>query len=390
MELNQNTFDDTLMADTPVEDSIGDIINVLRRLPAAEIERVKNTVLKLAEETSEKMQCCPACGGKNIVRNGHKHGKQAYLCRGCGRSFVSTTSTVMFMSHQPVSSWLTVISDTLDGISLAKTASKLGISTKTVFFMRHKILLAIESLVEATAVPDEQALSEDVGPEEGAPKAADTAGSPTEEAEDPLQTLKRAATDKDVFEADETYTPDSFKGVHNLFELVGRDPRKRGGKAQKRGISQEQVCICTVVGRKGTSYARTVNRSQPDKAQLQEALAEHLPPDSLVLTDGAKAYGDLCKRRHCSLKDVTKAPEAETSVFNLNGVNNFHSMIKDRLRKYRGVSTKYMNRYNALFGFIHRRRWFTYDQLVLMLTSVNTTSYVNTYADVKNRALLAI
>ena len=169
MELNQNLRDDTLMAETPVEDSIGDIVAVLKRLPAAEIERVKNTVLKLGEETSEKMECCPACGGKKIVRNGHKHGKQAYLCRGCGRSFVSTTSTVMFMSHQPASSWLTVISDTLEGISLVKTAVKLGISPKTVFFMRHKILLAIESLVEATAVPDEQALAEDVATE-GAPR----------------------------------------------------------------------------------------------------------------------------------------------------------------------------------------------------------------------------
>ena len=389
MELNQNPRDDTLMAETPVEDSIGDIVAVLKRLPAAEIERVKNTVLKLGEETSEKMECCPACGGKKIVRNGHKHGKQAYLCRGCGRSFVSTTSTVMFMSHQPASSWLTVISDTLEGISLVKTAVKLDISPKTVFFMRHKILLAIESLVEATAVPDEQALAEDVATE-GAPQAVDTAGSTTEEADMPLQDQKRVAGDKDVFEADETYTPDSFKGVHNLSKLVDRGPRKRGGKAQKRGLSKEQVCICTVVGRKGTSYARTVNRAQPTKVQLQEALAEHLPPDSLVLTDGAKGYMDLCKRRHCSMKNVNKAPEAETSVFNLNGVNNFHSMIKDMLRNYRGVSTKYMNRYNALFGFIHRRRWITYDQLVQVLTSVNTTSYVNTYADVKNRALLAI
>ena len=42
-----------------------------------------------------------------------------------------------------------------------------------------------------------------------------------------------------ITEVDETYLPESHKGEHNL----SRSPRKRGGTATKRGISNEQVCI---------------------------------------------------------------------------------------------------------------------------------------------------
>lgn len=35
------------------------------------------------------MPCCPTCGSKQTVKNGHIHtGKQRFLCRSCGRQFV--------------------------------------------------------------------------------------------------------------------------------------------------------------------------------------------------------------------------------------------------------------------------------------------------------------
>ena len=33
----------------------------------------------------------------------------------------------------------------------------------------------------------------------------------------------------------------------------------------------------------------------------------------------------------------------------LNTVNSFHKLIEERLQKYKGVASKYINRYNALF-----------------------------------------
>ena len=58
---------------------------------------------------------CGICGGKAIVRNGHKCGKQEYLCKDCRKTFVSTTNTLMANSHQPREIWEAVIDDTLSG-----------------------------------------------------------------------------------------------------------------------------------------------------------------------------------------------------------------------------------------------------------------------------------
>ena len=33
----------------------------------------------------------------------------------------------------------------------------------------------------------------------------------------------------------------------------------------------------------------------------------------------------------------------------LNTVNNFHKLIEEKLQKYKGGASKYINRYNALF-----------------------------------------
>ena len=382
MATNQPRPDELPIADSPIEENITEIVSALKRLPAADIERVKASVLKLGEASSNRMECCPACGAKRIVRNGHKHGKQAYLCRDCGKSFVSTTSTIMFKSHQPTSSWLTVLSDTLDGCPIAQTAVKIGVWVPTAFYMRHKVLLAMQALLESTAMPDSVAL---------APSAVfleqDPSDPSVEEESNCSPVFEHA---NDVFELDETYTPDSYKGDRAIATVTDRPVRKRGGTAQKPGLSNEQICICTSVGRNGVTYARSVNRAKPTNAELQEALAEHLPPDSLVLTDGASGYDALCSRRHCTQKNVKLVPQEETRLFNLNTVNSFHNVIKDRLRRYRGVATKYINRYNALFCTVYRRRWLTFDDLCRQLLTVNRTSYVRTYADVRGMDLLAI
>ena len=44
--------------------------------------------------------------------------------------------------------------------------------------------------------------------------------------------------------------------------------------------------------------------------------------------------------------------ESYNKVFHLNTVNSLHSRFKEMMRKFRGVATKYLNRYAALFSLI--------------------------------------
>ncbi len=44
--------------------------------------------------------------------------------------------------------------------------------------------------------------------------------------------------------------------------------------------------------------------------------------------------------------------ESYNKVYHLNTVNSLHSRFKEIMRKFRGVASKYLNRYAALFSLI--------------------------------------
>ena len=151
-----------------------------------------------------------------------------------------------------------------------------------------------------------------------------------------------------VSELDETFVLECLKGKQ-LPEGTGRPARKHGAKAQKRGISNEYVCINTGVSRNGGAIAETVNRAKPDGRELQAVYDGHLQDGVLAICDGLRSYSALKDIAQCTIKDINTVTEDEKAFYHLKTVNNFHSFIKNQYVFYRGVATKYLNRYNALF-----------------------------------------
>ena len=66
-------------------------------------------------------------------------------------------------------------------------------------------------------------------------------------------------------------------------------------------------------------------------------------------TDGLASYSDLIKEKECRHKIVKDYKEYD-QVNHLNEVNSFHERIEMQYRRYRGVATKYINRYASLFN----------------------------------------
>ena len=152
-----------------------------------------------------------------------------------------------------------------------------------------------------------------------------------------------------IAELDETFVLDCYKGSQ-IPETAGREARKHGAKAAKRGISNEYVAICTGIQRDGGAIAATVNRAKPSGKELDEIFRGHIAEDTLVLTDGLRSYNVLETLTSCTVVDVKQ--EADRGIFNLNTVNSLHSFIKETYNHYRGVATKYINRYNVLFSSV--------------------------------------
>ena len=324
------------------------LTRLIEKLP----EDAINSLLAQAESYKDAKSetgrpACPYCGNVHIVKNGHKCGKQEYRCKGCRRPFVSTTNTIMSGSHQSRELWEEVISDTLRGNAINYSAKRLHLSHDCVFHMRHKILLALEE----------------------------------EAAREPVIL-------KDVAELDETYVLESYKGKA-LPDEFGRDPRKHGAKAQRRGISNEYICICTGVERKGSAFAASVNRARPSIEELKKVFTGHISDGTLVLYDGLKGYSSLEELSKCSVKDITSEPEDR--FYNLNTVNGYHSFIKKRYNFYKGVATKFLNRYNVLFGLTYGKSAFELtDHICEKLLTITTTNRVHPIKETDKTNLLWI
>ena len=255
----------------------------------------------------EALRTCPHCGGK-ASRFGIKRGKQRYICKSCGKTYVETTNTIRLYSQQDKATWDTVAEDTANFLPLRVTAEKLGLSTQTIFRMRHKILFGLDR-----------------------------------------QEDKNPTVLGNTSEIDETYVPDSYKGSPLPADFY-RGPRKNGKKALKRGLSNEQVCICTIVERGGKQFAITVNRSRPSNEEAIKAYAPHLMPGTIVVCDGLNSYPAVGEASNTVIVSINKKEDKEQGYRNSQAVSGFHSLIKHVYAGYRGVATKYLNRYNALWA----------------------------------------
>jgi transposase-like protein len=299
--------------------TLKELITLVKELPEEAFdeafEKLKETKEKVESEKGTAPEACLGCGSTHVVRNGKRHGRQAYLCRDCGKTFVETATSAIAHSHSSETVWKQVIRDTVEGISLDKTASALDLAHSTAFNMRHKILYCVE------------------------------------------QAILSAPIELDgVCEADETYVLESVKG-RKIHDNYHRKPRKHGAKASKSGISDEYICLCASVDNDNRCTTASVNRATPSKAEINQVFADKVTPNTVILCDGSKNY-DVLEGR-CTVAHV-KHP---------NKINGFHSFIKERIRAAHGVATLYLTRYAALFSQVFGNQDKVADKIFDMMTS---------------------
>ena len=273
-----------------------------------QIAQVAMRYVALNQELADiKPDGCPYCGDVDavLIRKGVQRGKQRFQCKSCGHKFTYDTKQLTSNSQQPLESWVVVLENTLALESLDATAKRIDVCHSTAFHMRHKLMVYIEEAMMAS---------------------------------EPLGAL---------IEADETYVLESQKGTR----VTNRKPRKHGEGAQKRGLSNEQLCVCVATDRENHVIARCVNRAKPSSENLVDALAAHIAEKSLLLCDGATSYNYLAEKTNCEKLSLISY-ESYNKVHHLNTVNGLHSHFKEMLRRFRGVATKYLNRYAALFALI--------------------------------------
>lgn len=254
-------------------------------------------VATVIEEAAAPGLGCPRCQGRQLYRHGAKSGLQRFRCRACGRTFNSLTGTPLArLRHK--AKWLDFSQCMLDSRTVRKAAAIVEVAKNTSLRWRHRFLTLVKT--------------------------------------------DRPACLNGIAEADETFLLESQKGARDL----QRPARKRAGKAAKRGISDEQVCILVARDRTGGTVDFVAGRGPVTVAQLKTHLMPVLAPDTLLVTDGNKAYQSFARQQGISHQYVNvRAGERVRGAVHVQNVNGYHSRFHTWLRKFNGVATHYLANY---------------------------------------------
>ena len=269
--------------------------------------------------------CCPRCQGKQLYRHGSKSGLQRFRCRACGRTFNSLTGTPLArLRHKK--KWLGFSDCMLDSCTVRQAAAKVGVAKNTSLRWRHRLLT--------------------------------------------LTKTDRPACLNGIAEADETFLLESQKGARNL----QRPARRRAGKASKRGISTEHVCILVARDRSGNTVDFVTGRGPVTAIQLKEHLRPVLSPDTLLVTDANKAYQAFAQQQDISHQYVNvSAGERVRGAVHVQNVNGYHSRFHKWLTGFNGVATHYLPNYLGWCWAIDQERIRTPETLLRTTIGVFNT-----------------
>lgn len=243
---------------------------------------------------------CPHCQQIKVVKYGVRRGVQWYRCKSCGKTFSSVSNTFLSWTKKDFSVWKKYLTCMINGLSLRKAAEKCGITKDTAFVWRHKILDALAQYAESQ---------------------------------------RRM---KGIVEMDDTFFRVSYKGSRPK----GRRPHRRGTPSSKRGLSKEQVCVSCIVSRDTKVVYSKVSALGMSKAEdLKRAFEGRISKKAIICSDKARAFQVYARRRKIEHIQLQSGTASKIDVYHIQNVNGYHSRLKQFIRLFKGVSTKYLNNY---------------------------------------------
>jgi len=240
---------------------------------------------------------CPHCQSHEIVLWGSASALPRYRCKGCGRTFNALTKTPLARLRKK-SKWQEQSRAMIDGTSIAKAAERCGVHFTTAFRWRHRFLTSIS--------------------------------------------LDKPKTLHGIVESDETFILESYKGKRSD---MPRAPRKRGGKAAKRGLSAEQIPVLVARDRSGATTDAVLPKL--NRVSITAALGGVVTPANQFCCDGGTAIVSFARRAAIPAHVVPAPgnPSPEAPDFHINNVNAYHSRLKEWMRRFHGVATKNLPNY---------------------------------------------
>lgn len=278
-----------------------------------------NAVLAALNEPGRAPAACPNCGGRRLQRWGFSGGVQRYRCVGCGRCCNPLTGTPLARLRRR-DLWLDHARALDDGSSIRAAGRRLGLHRNTTFRWRHRWLRRpgeqqdsrFRGIVEAGLVS-----FHDVRTHHGAKR----------------QTWRRVAIVRP--RTDEPGSPEkpAMTARPSVSVLVVRD---------RRGAMLDHVL--------GAMEHEATNATR-----MARALAPVLGPDRIMLcSDGSPLIDGVARELAIPFHALSSVPGSRH--FEQYLVRGFERRLEGWMRRFRGVSTRYLAHYLGWRRVLDRHR----------------------------------
>jgi transposase-like protein len=289
-------------------EQLGDLTRVQREalVEALSAKGSSAEVVALIETRFAAQPACGHCGKSEFRPWGVASGLKRYMCKACGRTFNALTGTPL-AGLRLREKWLGYARSLVDGVSLRKAAAQNDIHLETSFRWRHRFLQSARS--------------------------------------------KKPSAVAGIVEADETFILKSAKGSRHI---VGREPRKRGGKGTKRGHSTDEHDAILIVRDRHAATSDTV-LSDLSATTIGAHLKPIVARDAVLVTDGNRAYEAFAAETGITqMALVASHGQRAAGCYHIQNVNAYVSRFDLWRARFKGVASKYLPSYLGWRRMIER------------------------------------
>lgn len=276
----------------------------------------------------DQVDSCPHCGATTLYKWGSNARLQRYKCTACNRTFNALTNTPLArLRHKDI--WVQYAQELIEGESVHHAAQRCGVADSTSFRWRHRFLK--------------------------------------------IPSLSQVQELEGIVEADETFFLESHKGERTLERIA----RKRGGSASQRGLSKEQIPVLIVRDR----GKHTVDAVLPANTteEITKVLSSVISPDALLCSDGNRIYQAFAKKMKLVHKaiNVSAKEYVKEGTYHIQNVNAYDSRLKNWMRHFNGVATKYLESYLGWMRMLDSQPGITPESVLALSASRLSTVNAN-------------
>ena len=280
---------------------------------------------------------CPVCGSTECIRYGTTRiGTPRWQCKACHhvRCHIET-GRILANSKLTKDQWMRYAECFVDHIPSKLVAQRIGVCTKTAWFMRLRTLEAIYNNLPSFQVKDGCGV-----------------------------------------EIDELYFRESFKGTRfDSMDYTPREPRKSPQHETKSGISNDQICVVTALNDAGDFFYDVTCRGGLTSDIAQKTLGSRIESGAIVNTDKHRAYPKVMKELSVAVHNrISSKDHAATPR-----LDNVHGDIRSFMSPFKGVSTRWLHLYLAWYKWL---KCFAYNAVVAAKHIVGG-DYIHRWNDIK-------